>query len=253
MTPPLLALTKGPSPLWYLSRGTGLVSLALLTAVVLLGLLQVSRWSSPLWPRFVVQGLHRNLSLLVLVVLGLHIVTAELDTFAPVGWLAVAVPFVSAYRPIWLGLGTLAFDLVLALVATSLLRARLGYRAWRPVHWAAYACWPVAFVHGLGTGTDTRLGWVIWLSWGCAGAVMTAAAWRLARGWPGHRGVRLGAAGAVALAMAAVCAWAAQGPLQPGWARRAGTPVRLLSSTTRPATAATEAGGGKEGERTSRG
>jgi hypothetical protein len=244
---PLLALTKGPSPLWYLTRGTGLVSLLLLTAVMLLGLLQVSRWSSPLWPRFVVQGLHRNLSLLVLVVVALHIVTAELDTFAPVGWLAAAVPFMSAYRPIWLGLGTVAFDLLLALLATSLLRPLLGYRAWRPVHWAAYACWPVAFVHGLGTGTDTRLGWVVWLSWACAGAVVAAAGWRLAKAWPGRPGARLGAAGAVALGMVAVSAWAALGPLQPGWARRAGTPVRLLTSTTRPPAAA---GGGTGAERT---
>ena len=92
MTAPLIA-TVGPSPLWYLTRGTGLVSLVLLTATMALGNLQVSRWSSPRWPRFVTLGLHRNLSLLVLVVLAVHIITAELDPFAPVGWLAVAVPF----------------------------------------------------------------------------------------------------------------------------------------------------------------
>lgn len=221
--------THGPSPLWYLTRGTGLVSLVLLTAVMLLGLLQVSRWSSPRWPRFVVQGLHRNMSLLVLAVLAVHIITAELDTFAPVGWLAVVVPFLSAYRPMWLGFGTLAFDLLLALVATALLRPFLGYRLWRPLHWAAYACWPIAFVHGLGTGTDARLGWVMWLSWACAGSVLAAVAWRLAKSRPAYPAARLAVGALMAVGSIAVAVWAATGPLQPGWARKAGTPARLLA------------------------
>jgi methionine sulfoxide reductase heme-binding subunit len=225
----LVAAGTSPKALWYLARGTGLVSLVLLTGSLLLGILQVSRWSSPTWPRFVTQGLHRNLSLLVVVVLAVHIVTAELDVFAPVGWLAVAVPFLSAYRPVWLGLGTLAFDLLIALVATSLVRGRVGYRAWRVVHWCAYASWPVAFVHGLGTGTDSRLGWVMWMSWGCAAAVLAAGSWRLARGWPDHRARRLALAGVVAVVAAGVVTWSVDGPLRPGWARRAGTPARLLA------------------------
>ena len=223
--------TSGPSSLWYLTRGTGLVSLVLLTMTVLLGVLSVSRWSSPRWPRFVTHGLHRNLSLLVLVVLAVHIATAELDTFAPVGWLAAAVPFMSSYRPIWLGLGTLAFDLLLALIVTSLLRARLGYRAWKASHLAAYFAWPIAFVHGLGTGTDPRVKWVMWLSWACAGAVVAAGAWRLARGWPAQRELRL-LVGLASVALAvAVSVWAATGPLRPGWAKKAGTPQRLLAGS----------------------
>jgi sulfoxide reductase heme-binding subunit YedZ len=225
----VLVASTSPKALWYLTRGTGLVSLVILTATVLLGVLQVSRWSSPTWPRFVTQGLHRNLSLLVLVVLAVHIVTAELDVFAPVGWLAVAVPFMSTYRPVWLGLGTLAFDLLLAVVATSLVRGRLGYRAWKVVHWCAYAAWPVALVHGLGTGTDSRLGWVMWLTWGCTATVVAAGAWRLAQGWPDQRGRRLALAALVAISAAGVVVWALNGPLRPGWARRAGTPTRLLA------------------------
>lgn len=232
-----LAATTSPSPLWYLTRGTGLVSLVLLTCTLLLGILQVSRWSSARWPRFVTQGLHRNLSLMVMCVLAVHIVTAELDTFAPVGWLSVVVPFRSAYRPAWLGLGTLAFDLFIALVVTSLLRGRLGYRTWRVLHWASYGCWPVAFVHGLGTGTDTRLGWVMWLSWGCAGAIGAACAWRLARGWPERKGLRVALASFGLASMATVAVWAVSGPLQPGWARKAGTPARLLAAAERLAPA----------------
>ncbi len=225
----------GPSPLWYLTRGTGLVALILLSASVVLGVVNVSRWGPTRWPRFATAGLHRNVSLLVVVVLAVHIVTAEADTFAPVGWLAVVVPFGSTYRPVWLGLGTLAFDLVLALVVTSLLRHRLGYRAWRAVHWAAYLSWPVAVVHGLGTGTDTRLGWVLLVDVGCVAGVVVALGWRLVHGWPASARTRL--AGGVATVATVVVAglWTASGPLRPGWARRAGTPATLLAAGSSPA------------------
>ena len=85
------------------------------------------------------------------------------------------------YRPLWLGLGAVAFDLLSALVVTSLLRARIGYRAWRAVHWLAYASWPFALVHGLGTGSDSRFGWLVLITIVCAGAVGAALAARLLR------------------------------------------------------------------------
>ncbi|HWG72707.1 MAG TPA: ferric reductase-like transmembrane domain-containing protein [Acidimicrobiales bacterium] len=234
MISPLLA-AAGPSPLWYLTRGTGLVALILLTASVALGVLNTSRWARPSWPRFATAGLHRNVSLLVVVVLAIHIITAELDTFAPVGWAAVVVPFASSYRPIWLGLGTLAFDLIVALVVTSLLRGRLGYRTWRAVHWAAYVSWPVAVLHGLGTGTDARLAWVQLIAVACTLAVGVAVAWRLAKGWPSRPGPRLAGGAVTVLAVAAAVGWAVTGPLRPGWAKRAGTPSTLLASS-RPLT-----------------
>ncbi|HZD66227.1 MAG TPA: ferric reductase-like transmembrane domain-containing protein [Acidimicrobiales bacterium] len=231
---PLLLGAAGPSPLWYLTRGTGLVALVLLTASVVLGIVSTSRFAPRGWPRFATQGLHRNISLLVLVLLAIHIATAEADTYAPVGWAAVVVPFVSSYRPLWLGLGTLAFDLLLALVVTSLLRARIGYATWRAIHWLAYLSWPVALVHGLGTGTDTRLGWVLALDAVCVGAVVIAGGWRLTQGWPAGARTRLvsGTAGAIGLMVIAV--WVVTGPLRPGWAKRAGTPPRLLAGATRP-------------------
>jgi predicted outer membrane lipoprotein len=80
----------------------------------------------------------------------------------------------------------LALDLLVALVATSLLRARPGYGAGRIVHWAAYACWPVALLHGLGTGSDTKMGWVLGLDLVCAGAVLAALWCRLAQGGTEH-------------------------------------------------------------------
>ena len=120
--------------LWYLTRGTGLVALALLTGTVALGVLTWHGWSSPRWPWFITLGLHRNLSLLAVAFLGVHIVSTIADGFAPIGWLDAIAPFRSPYRPIWLGLGAVAVDLLIAGTATSLLRRHLSLAVWRTVH-----------------------------------------------------------------------------------------------------------------------
>ena len=103
MTLPLAA--AGPSIDWYLTRSTGAVALLLLSVAVALGVLDVKRWSTPRWPRFIVDSLHRNVSLLALAFLVLHILTSVLDSFAPIGLIDAFVPFVGSYRPFWLGLG----------------------------------------------------------------------------------------------------------------------------------------------------
>src|ERR1700694_2828507 len=149
------------SLLWYTTRGAGAVSLVLLSAVVVLGILSVLRVQTAGWPRFLTAGLHRNLALITLVFLALHIVTAVVDPFTHLGWLTAVVPFSSYYRTIWLGLGTIAFELLLAIVVTSLLRGLIGQAAWRAIHWLAYASWPVAVLHGFGTGTDAVFGVVM--------------------------------------------------------------------------------------------
>jgi sulfoxide reductase heme-binding subunit YedZ len=187
------------------------------------------RWSSPRWPRFVVEFLHRNVALLTVVFLVIHIATVVLDGFAPIGWKDAVLPFASDYRPLWLGLGAVAFDLIVALVATSLLRHRIGHRTWRVLHWFAYVCWPVAIVHGLGTGTDTKVGVVLVVNVMCVVAVLAAVWWRLAVGWPARTGVRVAALGVSVVAPIALAIWLASGPLAAGWARTAGTPQRLLT------------------------
>jgi len=176
---PILASTPA---LWYLARGSGTVSLCLLTLTVVLGITTSVRWAARRWPRLVVAGLHRNLSLLSVVFLGLHITTVVVDGYVPIRWLDVVVPFGSSYHPLWVGLGALAFDILAALVVTSLLRVRLGHRVWRAVHWAAYACWPLTVLHGLGIGSDHRQVWMLALDSMAIGAVAAAVWWRLAIG-----------------------------------------------------------------------
>lgn len=164
--------------LWYTTRAAGAVSLLLLSSVVILGLATRMRVEGRGWPRFLSAALHRDLSLLALVFLALHIVTAVVDPFTHLG-LAALVPFGSSYRTFWLGLGAAAFELLLAIVATSLLRTRIGARVWRGLHWLAYAAWPIAVVHGVGTGTDSSSIWMLGIDAICIVGVGGAAAWRV--------------------------------------------------------------------------
>ncbi|MGI8800941.1 MAG: ferric reductase-like transmembrane domain-containing protein, partial [Solirubrobacteraceae bacterium] len=225
------AATAGPSVLWYLARGTGVVALLLLTTSVVLGVLNVRRVSTANLPRFVVDGLHRSVSLLVLAVLGVHILASVLDSFVSIGLLAALVPFTAGYRPVWLGLGAIAFELLVAIAVTSLLRRRIGYRAWRTVHWLAYASWPLAVVHGFGTGTDGRTGWMLLLTAVCLLAVIAAILARAVAGWPAERPRRVAAGAFAVLSPILLVAWLLDGPLASGWARRAGTPVALLAAS----------------------
>ena len=224
--------TVGPSAYWYLTRSTGVVALVLLTGTMVLGVVDVTRWSSPRWPRFVLDSLHRNVSMLVLIFLGLHIITAALDSFAPISLLDAVLPFIGSYRPFWLGLGAVAFDLLLAVAITSMLRERLGHRAWRITHWLAYACWPIALLHGLGTGSDVKSAWLLALTALCVVAVVIAVCLRTLPGWPEHRRARGGAMALTAIVPIGLILWLPGGPLGPGWARRSGTPVSLLASRT---------------------
>jgi hypothetical protein len=161
-----------------------------------------------------------------------HIVTSLLDTFAPIRLLDVIIPFSSAYRPLWVGFGAVAFDLLVAVLITSLLRRRFGYRAWRTVHWAAYACWPFALLHGLGTGSDTKTGWMLVIVGGCVIVMIVAVVARATAGWPDHVWPRMGALAASALVPLALLVWLPSGPLAAGWAKTAGTPASLLKASS---------------------
>jgi sulfoxide reductase heme-binding subunit YedZ len=214
---------------WYLTRASGAVALILLTLALVVGIAAIGRVSTRRWPRFAIDGIHRSSSLLAIAFLALHIVTAVLDSFAPISLVDAVVPFAGSYRPLWLGLGATAFDLLLAVAVTSGLRVRLGHRAWRAVHWLSYVAWPIAILHGLGTGSDVRQGWMTAVYLGCGAAVVVAVVVRVALGWPDHVRWRLAGLGALAGLALGVVLWLPRGPLGPHWARRAGTPANLLA------------------------
>jgi methionine sulfoxide reductase heme-binding subunit len=165
---------------WYVSRATGIVALLLLTAVFVLGILINRQGKLPGLPRFAVTDLHRNLSLLAVAFVVVHVLTAVLDTYVSIPLISGVIPFTSGYERLWLALGAIAFDLMLAMIVTSLIRGRLSRKLWRAIHLLAYLSWPVAFVHSLYSSRDLQHGPLLYLAAGCAVVLVAAVTWRLA-------------------------------------------------------------------------
>lgn len=177
--------------LWDLSRGTGSVALVMLTLSLVLGVLTRSGRAALGVGRFGVAELHRTAALTGVGLIVLHVTTLLFDPYAQLRLVDLVVPFAGSYRPVWLGLGTLGVDLLAVITVVSLLRARVGPRVFRAVHWATYALWPVALLHSLGTGTDAGTGWFRALAATCVAAVLAALTWRLSRGYAERGQVRV--------------------------------------------------------------
>jgi DMSO/TMAO reductase YedYZ heme-binding membrane subunit len=228
--------TAGPSWYWYATRGLGVSTLIVLTGTVVIGIVTAVRWSGQTTPAFVAADMHRNLSLLAMLLLAGHIVTTVLDPFAHISVRDVIIPIGAAYRPVWLGFGVLATDILLAVIATSLLRERIGPRVWRWLHWAAYLSWPLAVVHGVGTGSDARAPWLIAVVVSCVVAVLLALIERIRHGPLITLPIRAAAAVAAAMFLFVAGTWAFSGPFQVGWAAKAGgaPPVKVAAAKPGP-------------------
>jgi DMSO/TMAO reductase YedYZ heme-binding membrane subunit len=240
----LAALASGSSQkaLWYLTRSTGIVALVLLTATVVLGVVASVGWTTERWPRFLSQTIHRDLSLLCVAFVAVHVITTVSDGYVPIGVADAFLPFHTPYRPLYVGFGALAFDLMLAVLVTSALRRRIGFSAWRFVHWLSYLCWPIAMVHGLGSGSDTAQSIVVLVDIACAAAVIAAVSWRLVAGRTLPTNRRAAAALGTAATALAIAVFAVAGPLRPGWSRRAGTSSALLAQLARQNATAASSG-----------
>jgi methionine sulfoxide reductase heme-binding subunit len=165
--------------LWYASRATGVVALLLTTAVVLLGLMVTRQGRLPGLPRFAVSGLHRNMSLIAVVFVAVHVLTAVADSYVTIPLTAAVIPLASPYERLWIGLGAVSLDLTLAVIVTSLVRRHLSRRLWRAVHLLAYAAWPVAWLHSITSSPDLKHGLMFALAVACAAAVAFGVIWRL--------------------------------------------------------------------------
>jgi methionine sulfoxide reductase heme-binding subunit len=179
------AAFSGSQALWFVSRASGLALLTAISATVALGVAARLGSAPKRWSRLALGELHRTLALFLVSFLVLHVATAIGDPYVTIGWAATVLPFASPYRTLAIGLGALAVDLGGAVLITSLVRRRLGYRSWRAVHWLAYLAWPVAFVHSITAGQDLRIWWVALVEWGCAVVVSTALVARLLSWWRG--------------------------------------------------------------------
>lgn len=164
--------------LWYVTRATGLVALVLFTIVVCLGTFVSNRVGGTTVGRFELNELHRSVSMVAMAFLVLHIVTTIVDSYVPTGWLSAVIPMTSAYKRLDVALGAVAFDLILAVWASSLLKARIANSSWRFVHWFSWLAFVAAIVHGFLIGTDARSGIGLAVVATCAVAVIVTALWR---------------------------------------------------------------------------
>jgi len=173
----MIALTS--PTLWYTSRASGIVTLLLFTVVMAFGIMTATRVGGAPLPRFAVAELHRRLSLLGAVFLAVHVGTTVLDTYVNIGVISAVVPGTSAYKTLWVSFGTVALDLIGAVIITSLLRQRISHDAWRAVHWLSYLAWPVALIHTIFIGSDIKYRWMVLLVAACVGIVVAAGIWRI--------------------------------------------------------------------------
>lgn len=224
----LASVSQAPNPLWFLDRSAGEVTLLLLTAVVIFGIV---RAALPTTSPFLAEGAHINLALLTIAFAGLHVLAALLDPFAHLGPIDTLVPFVSAYRGTWLGLGVISGYLYAVAVLSSWPARRLGRPVWLWLHRTNYAVWVLAMVHSFGTGSDVRNNVFLLLSVAAVAVVLAVfLGIRVAEGWHRLPPLWAGAALVAIVTVLALAVWAANGPLQAGWARSAGTPPDLLRS-----------------------
>lgn len=172
----MIALT---SPyLWYSTRATGLVAMVLLTVVVCLGALVAMRVGGSYIGRFELNEVHRSLSMLAMVFVGLHVITTVADSYVSTGPLSIVVPLTSSYKRLDVSLGAVGFDLLLAVWISSLLKVRIKNQSWRFIHWFSWVAVGTAILHALQTGTDTHkgVGWDVAIA--CLGSSALAGAAR---------------------------------------------------------------------------
>jgi sulfoxide reductase heme-binding subunit YedZ len=163
---------------WILARATGITAYVLLTLSMLAGLVLKSRpFGRALRPPAVMDT-HRFLTVLALCAVALHGLALVLDQAVKIPLAALLLPGVSPYRPLATGLGVVAAELAVVITISSPLRKRIGARAWRRLHWATYAVFALATVHGLTAGTDSTRSWTVALYLGAIAAVAFATAWR---------------------------------------------------------------------------
>jgi predicted ferric reductase len=172
----LIALTT--PYLWYTTRATGIVALILFTMVVSLGTLVANRIGGTIVGRFEINELHRSLSMVALTFLAIHILTTVMDSYVPTGLISAFVPMTSDFKRVGVAIGAVAFDLILAVWISSLLKLRIANTSWRFIHWFSWLGFTTALVHAYMTGTDSRTGIGLVLVATCGAVVAAAALWR---------------------------------------------------------------------------
>jgi methionine sulfoxide reductase heme-binding subunit len=148
---------------WYIARAGGMLVFTLLTASVVLGLLLSRRDHFKGWPRFVLEDVHRFVSLLAGTFIVVHVGSLLFDSYLPFSLTNILVPGTAPYRPLSVAAGVVAAELLAALAVTNRFRDSLPRTFWRRAHYLNFAVWLLAFVHGIFAGTDATTPWGVGL------------------------------------------------------------------------------------------
>ena len=168
---------------WYAARAGGLLAYVLISASVCLGLLMAGKARLERWPRFALEDVHRFLGILAGVFVAIHGLALLLDSFVPFSLSQLLVPGASSYRPLWVGFGVVAAELLAALAITNHFRRQIPNGVWRRLHMLSVVVWALALVHGLTAGTDALTPWALALYGGSAWLVLTLLFYRVSVSW----------------------------------------------------------------------
>jgi len=148
-------LADGATSFWYLSRASGFVAYVLLWGSVVWGLL-ISTGIGRAWMRPpLLLDAHQFFSTLSVGFASFHGLVLMGDRYIRFPLRAVVVPFAASYEPLLVACGQIAMWLSVLLIASFHVRRRIGGRAWRRLHYASFAAFWLAFVHGIALGTET--------------------------------------------------------------------------------------------------
>ena len=238
------AIGGNPKFLWYMTRATGIIAIVLLGMVVILGMVTATKAAPKGFAKFLVPDLHRRLSITAAAFLGVHIITALLDSFVHIGLIASIVPFVATYRPVWVGFGAIAFDLLLIVIATSVVRHRFSQGPWKKIHYLSWLVVTFALFHAIGTGSDARVGLVEVVYIVLVAVVALAAIFRTATDAQLRKLAKIGGSAVIVAVPVLALGWSLKGPLRTGWAS-ASSSFSLLPkvTTTTAATSGSSSGG----------
>ena len=163
---------------WIEARASGMLAFFLLTLSVIAGLVLKSRPFGKALKPATVTDTHRFLAMLCLGATGIHGAALMLDSTVHIGIAGLLVPGFVPYRPLWVGVGVVAAELLVLVYASFSQRKRIGARNWRRLHWATYGIFAAMVVHGVMAGTDTTQPWALGMYLGAIGAVAMATVWR---------------------------------------------------------------------------
>ena len=149
----------------------------MVSATIVAGLLLKGRPLKVLRPA-AVTDVHRFLSLLGLLAVALHGCALVLDSTVAVSPQALIVPGLVPYRPLWTGVGVVVAELMLLVHLSFRFRRRIGVKNWRRLHWATYAVFGGATIHGLMSGTDSGRPWALPVYTTVVATVAGLTAWR---------------------------------------------------------------------------